>query len=179
MSSLRVPWEWLVPVVEAVQQQYPWLSKTRVRKQARDLIIDQRSGVNTHEEWVDMWTRLPGQPPFNPLEWMSKDLLLPGQPPFKKPSSKKPSKKQSKPSSKKQSKPSSRDDPIEEDPIEDCSEAIDDDPIDDCSEDAESKEDDDAYYKLWSGVLRSHEDDRTDDDKSQAETARKKARTEA
>ena len=171
MPALRVRSEWLLPVVEAVQQQYPWLSKTMARKQARDLIIDQRSGVNTHEEWVDMWSCL------NPLEWMSKDLLLPGQPPFKKPPSKKPSKKQSKPLSKKPSKPSSRDDPNEEDPIEDWSDAFDDDLINHASEDEQSKDDDDAFYKLWRGILRNREDDSKD--KSQAAPARKKAKSEA
>ena len=79
MSALRVPTQWLAPVVEKLQQNYPWLSNARRRKQARDLILDQRYGVNTDEEWVDMWTRL------NPLEWMDEALLLPGQHPFKKP----------------------------------------------------------------------------------------------
>ena len=77
----------------------------------------------------------------------------------------------------KPSKPSSRDGPNEEDPIEDWSDAFDDDLINHASEDEQSKDDDDAFYKLWRGILRNREDDSKD--KSQAAPARKKAKSEA
>ena len=78
MSALCVRKQWLVPVVAKLQELYPWLSKTVVHRQARDLIVDQRSGCNTHEEWVDMW-----ESDYKPLQF-NNTFLFPGQPPFKK-----------------------------------------------------------------------------------------------
>ena len=52
--GLRVPSALLQPVIDVLKEEYPDLSDSKAVKQARALIKDTRSGVNTHQEWIDM-----------------------------------------------------------------------------------------------------------------------------